>query len=418
MTRAALRQRAARRMSVIAAGAALAVVAASPATAATSTDTAWGQTAGNAAHTGSASGEHTLSRANAGKLKKLWHHGISLPANYNARISRPLVAYGLVYLVRDKQLIALHADKGNQAWQYTWSGGLGSGTPSLLGGKVLVGTANGYVLAIGAKTGKLAWKRNVGRFTGSDNSVTADGTRAFVVGGSNALVALNLSNGTVAWRYRPGGGGQAFGAPTVGNGRVYTFVDSDTTGDPAWERIAAVNEANGHLLWQTPQITSPSIASINPLVYGAGKLVVTTIHSDIAGFDATTGKGLWFTAGNNPSTTAGGPPCLTAVGGSLVFAGGGDYTDTEGAYNINTGARVWSATNRPCTWANVIGANGVVWYPTDDRALRAINPVNGHGYATLRLDGTPMGVAIVTGRLYLVTDVGTTYSVECYALKS
>jgi len=68
-------------MSVIAAGAALAVAVTSPATAATSTDTAWSQTGYGAAHAGSTAGEHTLSRSNAGHLKKLWHHGVSLPTD-------------------------------------------------------------------------------------------------------------------------------------------------------------------------------------------------------------------------------------------------------------------------------------------------------------------------------------------------
>lgn len=417
MTTAALRQRARHRIPVLAAAVAAVMAVASPAGAATSTDTAWGQTSGNPSHTGSAAGEHTLSRSNAGHLKKVWHHSISLSSSYNGRISRPVVAYGLVYLVRDKQVIALHADKGNQAWAYTWSGGLGIGTPALIGGKIIVSSTNGYVLALDAKKGKLLWKRSVGRSGTYDNSVTIDGTRVFTLGGSDSVYALNVSNGTVSWRYRPPAGSHAFGPATVANGRVFSFVDSDTSGNPAWSTIVALTETSGKKVWQTAQISSPSIASVNPIIYAAGKLVVTTIHSDLAAFDANTGAGLWFTPGNNPSTTPGGVPCLSAVGGSLIFAGGRDFNDTIGAYNLATGQQAWAGTNLPCSWANVIGANGVVWYPTDDRALRALNPVNGRPYATVRLDGTPMGVAIVTGKLYLAVDVGNAYSIESYAPK-
>lgn len=414
---AALRQRARRRLPVLAAAVAVATLVASPASAATSTDTAWGQAAGNASHTGSASGEHTLSRSNAGHLKKVWHHSISLPTDYNGRISRPVAAYGFVYVVRGTQVIALHADKGNQAWQYTWPAGLGVGTPALGAGKIIVSTANGYVLALNAKTGKLLWKRAIGRSGTYDNSITYDGSRVFAIGGSDSVYALNVSTGSVAWRYRPAAGSHAFGVPTAAKGIVFSFVDSDTSGNPAWSSLVALNETSGKKLWQTAQLSSPSIASVNPIIYAAGKLVVTTIHSDLAAFDAATGTALWFTPGNNPANTPGGVPCLSAVGGSLIFAGGRDFNDTIGAYNLNTGAQTWAGTNLPCSWANVIGANGVVWYPTDDRALRALNPVNGHPYATVHLDGTPMGVAIVTGKLYLAVDIGNAYSIESYALK-
>lgn len=89
-------------------------------------------------------------------------------------------------------------------------------TPTLVDGKLYVGSADGTVASIDAGTGKTLWRVNAG--VNLTAGVGSDGNTVAVAGTDGALIALDAANGKIRWK------GQAttevLSAPAVGSGMV------------------------------------------------------------------------------------------------------------------------------------------------------------------------------------------------------
>ncbi|MFB0874275.1 MULTISPECIES: PQQ-dependent dehydrogenase, methanol/ethanol family [unclassified Sphingobium] len=123
-----------------------------------------------------------LSQINAGNVASLglvWYHDIDIPPN---AFSAPVVVDGILYFAAGYSVVqALDARTGKQLWRYEPSpsaasvagekmrGGWGIRGLTYGDGRIFVGTIDGRLLAIDAKTGKLAWStmtigQNDGRY--------------------------------------------------------------------------------------------------------------------------------------------------------------------------------------------------------------------------------------------------------------
>lgn len=107
------------------------------------------------------------------------------------------------------------------ALRKVWSASIGKSdayvfAPTLVDGKLFVGSADGTVAAIDAGTGKTLWRVNAGMNLTA--GVGSDGNTVAVAGTDGALVAFDAANGKIRWK------GQAtsevLSSPAVGSGMV------------------------------------------------------------------------------------------------------------------------------------------------------------------------------------------------------
>ena len=87
------------------------------------------------------------------KLSSKWH------VDLNGRLTQPVIADGtlLVAEVDEHTVHALDAETGRELWRYTVGGRVDS-PPTVYAGKVLFGSADGWVYCLRASDGKLAWR--------------------------------------------------------------------------------------------------------------------------------------------------------------------------------------------------------------------------------------------------------------------
>ncbi len=137
--------------------------------------------------------------------------------------------------------------------QEIWKSDIGKGgsdrlpliaKPIIADGKVFTLDTKSHIRAFHDQTGKLIWEKNI-RPKNEDESVIAGGLAfdqniIFVNGGYNETLALNGKTGEIIWRAQMDAGSRA--APTVYNGRVFVKTLNN--------RIVALNVTDGTVLWK------------------------------------------------------------------------------------------------------------------------------------------------------------------------
>ncbi len=89
----------------------------------------------------------------AAQLEKSW------AVKLGGKLTQPVVAHGKVFVVHvdEHTLYALDADSGQQQWHFTAGGRIDS-SPTICGGSLLFGSADGWVYCLDAQSGALAWR--------------------------------------------------------------------------------------------------------------------------------------------------------------------------------------------------------------------------------------------------------------------
>jgi len=105
---------------------------------------------------------------------------------------------------------------------------------------LLIGTAEGDLIALAAGDGRLVWRRSFG--AAITTQAACEGNRAWVGSADNELYALKLRKKRcrIRWAYRTGG--DLAGRPMLFDGRLL-FLSYDTY-------LYAVEADNGHLSWK------------------------------------------------------------------------------------------------------------------------------------------------------------------------
>ena len=87
------------------------------------------------------------------ELKRAWY------ADIGGRLTSPVVAGGRVFIasVDAHTIYAMDADSGRRLWHYT-TGGRVDSPPTIYQGRVLFGSADGYVYCLAARDGVLVWR--------------------------------------------------------------------------------------------------------------------------------------------------------------------------------------------------------------------------------------------------------------------
>jgi len=207
--------------------------------------------------------------------------------------------------------------------------------PTVVGGRVFLGTATGVVYSLDANTGCTYWgfRANAALRSGVTIGV-ANGTPVVYFGDSSATVfAVNAQTGKEIWKIRPVDhfASMISAAPQVHNGVVYQAFSSieevlapDATYPCCTFRgsVVALDAATGKKLWQSFTIPEPKPTRKSPLG--------TQLHGP-------SGAGVWST------------PTIDEKLGVLYVATGDNYSDPASktsdavlAMDLKTGGVLWS----------------------------------------------------------------------------
>jgi outer membrane protein assembly factor BamB len=281
----------------------------------------------------------------------------------------PAVAYGRVYVNTMHALIALDEATGAELWRNPVVGGFSS--PAVMNGTVVVGGRDGRVYRVDAATGEERWNTSLLQttdFSGITSSPKVEYDRVYVgtfneSGGPGEVVALWLSNGSVAWRHPTGS--IHFSSPAIADDTLFVGgmgtldVTSGIDFDPPFG-VLALDLSNGSMRWFFE--TAGSVAA-SPAI-AADVLVVPSKEPGgdglVYGLDPSSGVERWradVPAGVSSPAVAG--DWVLVGGGSL--GGSGRVTALEAA----TGDVRWSITPNGPVQASVAVADGRVYLSTN-----------------------------------------------------
>ena len=239
-----------------------------------------------------------------------------------------------------------------------WAFGFPNGSsafaqPAVAGGRLFVGSDNGFVYSLDAATGCVYWSFEAGAGVRTAISIgvikTAAGTRyAAYFGDLKAHVfAIDAETGAEIWRQRVDT--HAFaritGAPTLANGRLYVPVSSFEEGSGANDRyecctfrgsVAALDANTGARLWQSYTIDPPKPTKKN----SAG----TQLY-------APSGNAVWSAPTVDLKRNV-----VYAATGNEYSGEGGPMSDAVIAFDLNTGERKWASQVTPKD-VYVVGCN-------------------------------------------------------------
>ncbi|MDP5028960.1 outer membrane protein assembly factor BamB [Paraglaciecola sp.] len=243
----------------------------------------------------------------------LWEDDLgSGVGHYYSRLE-PALAYGNVYAANRQGLVAAYDQKtGKEVWSRNfaiypdtgltsglkklWSNGLPakiSGGVSIAYETVFIGTENGEVIALDAKTGELKWQVSV---KGEVIAAPAIDEGVVVLNtGSGMVFALDASSGETVWTYESEvpplslrgvsspaaiGGGAIIGTAT---GKLVVNILS--SGQTAWEQV--ITSASG--VTELERIVD---IDSQPLV-AAGTIYVITYDGSLAAVEMRSGRVIW-----------------------------------------------------------------------------------------------------------------------------
>jgi eukaryotic-like serine/threonine-protein kinase len=319
-------------------------------------------------------------------------------------IGSPAVAGGLLFIgSTNGSLYAVHVADGRQAWKVA-TGGRICATPAVAGGLVYVTSYDGNVYAFDAANGKQRWRfatRGERRFAVAHlnglepaNDVMPDpfdfyqssptvalGT-VFVGSGDGNVYALDARSGALRWRYRTGN--VVHTSPAVAGGLVYAG-SFDTY-------LYALDATRGTLVWrfktgddpvrhnQTGITSSPAV--VDGVVYFGSR------DHHVYALDARTGRRRWSAPTGGTAWASGSP----AVAGGTVFVAEGSSRVLR-ALDARTGATKFVADAKSAFFASPAVSGDLVYAGDFNGKVRAFDRTTGADVATFVTVGGTLPVA-------------------------
>jgi outer membrane protein assembly factor BamB len=376
----------------------------------------WSQPGGNAAK----SYDHVIA---APAFEIAWREGIGEGSGRRTQITAPpVIADGVVYtLDGDAGVTATRAEDGRRVWRVDLSTRRGRDREALGGGlavadgRVIVASGYRFVAALDARTGAEVWRRSTAAPVHA--APTVSGGRVFVSDVDNQLLALDLSDGEIAWNF------QALVEPARLLRASSPAVQGDFVVAPfSSGELVALRGTNGDQLWadslsQTNRTNALSeIRDIagRPVIYRDDVFAVS--HSGVfSAVDLRTGERRWDLPLSGVSTPwpAGDVVYVVSKAGELIAANR-DNGQVYWIRDLNEG-RVkkkggflgfGDRTVRPI-WAGPVLASNRLVLVNDQGEAVALDPHTGATQKTIRLGGPAyIAPAASNGMLYVVTDEG------------
>lgn len=191
-------------------------------------------------------------------------------------------------------LICADLQSGREFWRRDLQTPLYGGAV-LAEGRLLLGTADGRFLALDPQTGRTLWTHTLEDSPTSFVQAVpvADLDRVYFTSWNSRLTALNLSDGSLAWRVALVEGGSyhfagAITSPCVVGNRVYAVGNSNA--------LNCYDADDGKLLWS--RTTNGDKFGQSSPVHAQGRLYVGCLgdKGQVRCLDASNGRELWMTS--------------------------------------------------------------------------------------------------------------------------
>lgn len=328
--------------------------------------------------------------------------------------SSPTVAGGRVYIgSADGRLYALDALMGAEAWRYDAGSAIPS-TAAVGGGHVFFQDRDGVVYALDAASGAEVW-----RFaTGPDmdlpwgnegwdyfiSSPALAGDTVLVGAGDGKLYALSAATGSVLWEYATEG--RIRSSPAVADGVVYVgSADGSlhavelTTGERVWRF-----DAEGRSLVSADFGFDRRTITSSPAV-GPEAVYVGSRDGHLYAVDRATGEERWR-FDHEVSWVISSP----AIADGVVYAGSSDGLFVQ-AVDAASGAELWRTPTELNVFASPALVNGTLYVGTFTGAILGLDPATGEEVWRYRAEDAVMSSAVAAdSTLYVGSDDGRLYA--------
>jgi outer membrane protein assembly factor BamB len=245
-----------------------------------------------------------------------------------------------------------------------WKRNLGASetSPTIVGSRLYIGTAEGNVYCLRASDGKTLWRYQVGGPV--KGAITYDRGRVFFGSYDGNLYSLRATTGKLLWKASSGrdwsgGHGHFYSTPAVAYSRVYVGSTDHI--------VYAFDERTGKLVWS--HVTG-SYVYASPVVWDRRVFIGSYDHVFYA-LDAATGKVVWtFQAAGPISGSA------AVIDGVVYFSHLGPPGERHTyALGTRTGRKIWSWHDG--AFASVV-TDGARLYLVGWGRIYAFSPRRGH----------------------------------------
>jgi eukaryotic-like serine/threonine-protein kinase len=236
----------------------------------------------------------------------------------------------------------------------TWEASCGDleATPLLVGERIYVGNTSGVFTCVELRSGAILWQYSIPdneRIKGIRSAAAAFDTLVIFGADDGMVYALGASSGRLAWRSRAGD--VVLAPPVVTDSAVVVCTLGGT--------VAALSGRSGRTLWS--RSLSGGIAG--PAVVTGERVVVTTLRGTIDALDRATGSPLWSRSPGTPMNSGG------VVAGEYFYAG--TLTKELLAVRVADGEIVWKQQLDGRVKSGPAVAGGRLLIATDAQSLVA-----------------------------------------------
>ena len=306
--------------------------------------------------------------------------------------SSPTIVNGKLYVgSNDGKIYCLDADTGDFIWNYTTGNAVWS-TPAIADEKLYVGSWGGKIYCLDADTGDFIWNYTTGDYVVSSPAIYNG--KLYVGSGDCKIYCLDADTGKLIWNYTTS---PVLSSPAIADGKVYVGADA---------KIYCLDAETGELIWNTCDLgcvmdSSPAVAD-GKVYVGAGGY----IHC----LDAETGESIWS------YLTGGWVWSSPAIANGKIYVGS-IYVDSEDGeiycLDADTGELIWSYTTGGGVYSSPAIADGKLYVGSYDQKIYCLDADTGEliwSYTTGdRVESSP---AIADGKLYVGSNDGKIYCFE------
>jgi outer membrane protein assembly factor BamB len=326
--------------------------------------------------------------------------------------SSPVVAGGRIIINNWGSVFCL-SDEGQLLWRNEEV--VGSFTPAIGSGKVLVGGKDGFLYSLNITNGEVKWKTQITEHPGI-SGITSPPTivrgKVYIgafnfSGGPGALFCLDEETGNVIWENTTYSS-VYFSSPAFSEDRVYIGTmgsyDSSTL---EWNEpygMYCYDANNGDLLWN--YMVDGSVGSSPTISYGS--VLFTSKDGHLYRLNGTTGNMIWK---KNIGSSVSSP----AVTYNSIYVGSGDMGSDGKFYRLDmSGNIVWQFTPNGAVQSSPAVDEEHVYFATNVRNGSVYCLNLGTGNLVWQYQPWPESYiisspAIVNWQLYIASDNGRLY---------
>jgi outer membrane protein assembly factor BamB len=327
--------------------------------------------------------------------------------------STPAVVDGSLYVgSADGWLYALDALSGRERWRAALGAGINA-SPCVAGGMVFITSRDGKLHALAAANGSSRWTIDLGKDLGSKNywdfytssPVAYDG-KLYVGSGDGHVRAVDPRTGRIAWSFDAGS--RVRSTPAVTDAAVVFGTMSG--------HVVALDRRSGAQRWKfATEGASRSFAdkeNDTTSVFGSasieGGVVAIGGRDGFAyGLDLATGAQKWKTTHDGSSWIL-----STAIENGQVYIGSGSAAVVQSA-DLRTGAERWRFTTASAVFSSPTIAGNALLVSDFSGTLYSVDKASGTELWRFPLGDRAFSTPVVAGHIvYASSDEGTLYALD------